>query len=61
MALKGDNYTDLCKKLNIYSATLYSKLRGQTEFKQGEMQIILKEYDLTPDEFVEIFLSGDVE
>lgn len=59
VVLVGDDFKTLCKKIGMYSATFHSKLRGKTEFKQTEIQKIMQVYNLTADEIVKIFLSGE--
>ena len=55
--LKGDNWRILAQKLNMYTATLHCKLRGETEFKPSEIVKIRKLYDLTAQDIVDIFLN----
>lgn len=56
----GDNWKILASRLGIYTATLHSKLRGVTPFKDVEIQQIMKLYNLTADEVVAIFLTKGV-
>jgi hypothetical protein len=55
--LKGDNWRILAQKLDMYTATLHCKLRGETEFKTSEIAKIRKFYDLTAQDIVDIFLN----
>ena len=58
IALYGDTWFVLAKKIGIYPATLHKKLRGETDFKAGEIKKIMEIYKLTPEEIVEIFLAN---
>ena len=56
MALYGDNLQTLASALGIGSyRTLSRKIKGNAEFKQREMSIIKSRYNLTGDEFAQIF------
>lgn len=50
-----DSLVNLAEALNIKYNTLSMKLLGKYEFKQSEIQIIAKRYQLTADEITKIF------
>lgn len=55
----GENWLRLCDHLGVYSATLHKKLRGDTNFKDCEIQKIMNLYSLTPEEVVTIFFTKE--
>ena len=58
MALKGHTNKNLASLLNVSEASISSKLNENgTEFKQGEIAAIAKEYNLTPDQIIAIFFD----
>lgn len=59
MALHGDSQTDLAEALDITKNTMTNKMQKKNEFKQSEIDLIAKRYDLTADELKEIFFNED--
>ena len=57
MVLHGDGSKELAEALNITRPCMSLKLNERTDFKQYEIDIIIKRYDLTGDEIKEIFFS----
>lgn len=57
MTLKGDTQIDLAGALNIDKNTLCLKMNQKNDFKQSEIDMIAKRYDLTGDEIKQIFFS----
>lgn len=53
----GDDVASLAECLGITRQTLSSKINGNREFKQSEIDMIADRYDLTPHEVVAIFLT----
>lgn len=53
----GDDVTSLAQYLGIARQTLSSKINGNRDFKQSEIDVIADRYNLTPHEVVSIFLS----
>lgn len=60
MALKGDTQADLADVLDITPQALSSKMTQSYDFKQSEINIIAKRYDLTGDEIKQIFFNSAV-
>lgn len=60
LVISGDNWLILARKLNMYTSTLHSKLRGATEFKASEIAQIIRLYNLTPEDVIAIFFSEAV-
>ena len=58
MALRGDTQNDLAEALNVTRPTLSFKMNQKTNFKQSEIDIITKRYDLTSDEIRQIFFNN---
>ena len=59
MALCGDNQTTLAEALDISKNSMCFKFAGKTPFKRGEIEMIIKRYQLTGDEVKEIFFGSD--
>lgn len=57
MVLKGDTQNDLAMALDVSRATLSFKMNQRTNFKQSEIEIISKRYDLSSDEIKQIFFN----
>ena len=59
MVLFGDNNSTLGKALGIAHHTVSAKINSTNgaEFTQGEIAIIKKRYNLTPNEIDEIFFN----
>lgn len=55
MSLYGDNNKKLAEKLNITPSALSRKINGSSSFNVEEMRYICKEYQLTDEEFIDIF------
>ncbi|MCM1259663.1 MAG: helix-turn-helix domain-containing protein [Prevotella sp.] len=53
MAEHGDTQEDIAKLLNIHVTSLYHKMKGKTEFKFSEVQIIASHYNVD----INIFLK----
>lgn len=59
MSLYGDNTLDsLADYLGIARQTLSRKLNGEADFTQTEMSMIKIRYNLTDEEFTQIFTKG---
>lgn len=57
MVLHGDGLIDLANALGITRNAMYCKMTQKYEFKQSEIAIITKRYNLTNDEIKQIFFS----
>ena len=58
MVLNGHTNKDLASLLNVTKSSISSKLNENgSEFKQGEIAIIAKEYGLTPEQIRDIFFN----
>ena len=57
MALNGDNQVELSDALDITPNALSFKMKQKNDFKQSEIDIIAKRYDLTGDEIKQIFFN----
>jgi hypothetical protein len=58
MALKSHTNKDLASLLNVSEVSISSKINENgTEFKQSEIAIIAKEYNLTPEQIQAIFFD----
>ena len=55
MSLYGYNNKKLAEKLNITPSALSRKINGSSSFNVEEMRYIRKEYQLTDEEFIDIF------
>ena len=58
MVLKGDTQNDLANALDVSRATLSFKMNQRTNFKQSEIDIITKRYELSSDEIRQIFFNN---
>lgn len=58
MALYEDSIEDLAAYLRITRQTLLCKIKGRSEFKGSEINLIAARYHLTPEEICEIFHSN---
>ena len=58
MIMHGDTTRDLANYLGISKQSTCNKINGKnTEFKQGEIALITKRYNLTPEKTEEIFFA----
>ena len=58
MVLHNDTNKDLAKCLGISEQSFSNKINENgTEFKQGEIAIITKRYNLTPEQVKDIFFD----
>ena len=57
MTLFSDTVTNLAEYLEVSTWTLHYKMRGESEFMRDEIQKIIKRYNLTPEEVIEIFFT----
>ena len=58
MVLHGHTNKELATLLNIAQSSVSSKINENgSEFKQGEIAIIAKEYNLTPEQIAAIFFD----
>ena len=57
MVLKGETQIELAEELGITRPALNVKMNGKSDFKQSEINIIAKRYELSDDELIEIFFS----
>lgn len=53
MAEHGDTQEDIAKLLNIHVTSLYHKMKGKTEFKFSEVQMLANHYKVD----INIFLK----
>ncbi|WP_276691157.1 helix-turn-helix domain-containing protein [Acidaminococcus massiliensis] len=60
MVLHGDTVKELAKAMGMCRATFYSKLNGDSDFKQSEIGFIQKRYSLDADAVNEIFFNFEV-
>lgn len=57
MVLKGETQIELAEELGITRPALNVKMNGKSDFKQSEIDIIAKRYELSGDELLEIFFG----
>ena len=57
MGKHGDTLQTLADALQIHKTTLSGKINGRDEFKQGEINVIVNRYNLSPDETMNVFFS----
>lgn len=57
MVLKGETQIELAEELGITRPALNVKMNGKSDFKQSEINIIAKRYELSDEELIEIFFS----
>lgn len=58
MVLNGHTNKDLASLLNVAKSSISSKINENgSEFKQGEIAIIAKEYNLSPEQIKAIFFD----
>lgn len=57
MAKNGDRQEDLAKAIGIPQSALSCRLNGKCSFRQDEMNIIRKRYELTAEEMESIFFA----
>ena len=57
MVLKGDTQNDLANALDVSRATLSFKMNQRTNFKQSEIDLISKRYELSSEEIKRIFFN----
>lgn len=57
MALFGDTIGNLSEELRKSRPAVSTKVNGEREFKQDEIQFIMNRYQLTPQEVVAIFFT----
>lgn len=61
MRKHGDTMDALAEALKIHPHTLYMKMREQGErkqqFTQSEIQVIVKRYNLTPEDVMRVFFD----
>lgn len=55
MILYGDTFETLGEYLGLTRQTLSKKVSGEADFTQTEMSLIKKRYELTDEEFAQIF------
>lgn len=55
MALHGDTLADLSRTIGTTPGTASLKCTGKSEFTQNEIQAIVKRYNLTDEQVVNIF------
>ena len=55
MAYYGDNLQTLSDAMGIGYRTLSRKVSGQADFNQSEMSVIKTRYNLTDEEYAQIF------
>lgn len=58
MALRGDTLNALAEALGITRQALHNKMRGRSQFKQGEIRVICERYNLKPDDMITLFFGG---
>ena len=54
---KGEKIEDLAAVLGIHPMTLREKINGKSEFRQSEIDVIARRYNLTPDEAFKVFFT----
>ena len=58
MVLNNDTNKSLAEFLNLSEQTVCNKINeNDTEFKQGEIKMIIKRYNLTADQIADIFFN----
>lgn len=57
MALHGDTYESLADSMGIHRVTLSKKIQGKGDFTQTEMCKIKERYNLSDEEFAQVFFT----
>ena len=57
MARHGDKQSDLAKALGLPQSALSARMNGHTDFRQKEMEIIRKRYELSAESLQAIFFA----
>lgn len=57
MVLNGDTYQTLSAEMKMEKATFSRKINNQASFSKAEMQFIREKYNLTADQFIEMFFT----
>lgn len=61
IVLKGENWGDLAKLLDISEQALAKKKNGSSSWSQFQIKAIVDHYNLTPQDTFAIFFAGEVE
>lgn len=59
MVLNGDTYKSLADGMKINTATFSNKINNKANFSKLEMQYIKEKYNLTAEDFVEMFFTSE--
>ena len=57
MVERDDTLESLANALNITGKTLSFKVNGKSEFSRDEIETIVKRYDLSPEDTMNIFFN----
>ena len=57
MVLNGDTYQTLSEDMKMEKATFSRKINSSASFTKKEMQFIREKYNLTADQFIEMFFT----
>ena len=60
MALHNDTQKDIADALGITEQTVSDKINGLSEFKAGEIKLLIARYDLTPIQVDDIFFGEEI-
>ena len=58
IAERGTTMTEIVKKIRIDPSSMSRKVKGSNDFTVGEMQAIVTELQMTPNEAMDIFLPS---
>ena len=56
IAERGTTMTEIAKRIRIDPSSMSRKVKGSNDFTVGEMQAIVAELQMTPNEAMDIFL-----
>ena len=60
MLKNNDTQLKLAEALHLPASAVSERINGKRDFRQNEMDIIKKRYNLTPEEMVAIFFAEEV-
>ncbi len=58
IAERGTTMTEIAKRIRIDPSSMSRKVKGSNDFTVGEMQAIVTELQMTPNEAMDIFLPS---
>ena len=60
MVANNDTQTELSRDMGIAQSALSMRINGKTEFRQNEINLIKKRYNLSDKETIDIFFADEV-